>query len=180
MLYDYKFIIVVSDGKLKKLAADMGRIWVDILSRYTQTFLWLQQYDEGLLKEPEGQFGGKLTTPEDVVASLLVLKEQLKIKKESSDLFVNPSRADNLAGIFGNLDQSAFGEPAYPTIESKAAHLLYFVVKNHPFTDGNKHRGANINFFFSFIGFINNNFINSGLKSGKNFTIFMTYENKTY
>ena len=44
--------------------------------------------------------------------------------------------------LFGNLEQTVFGEPAYPTIESKAAHLLYFVVKNHPFSDGNKRSGA--------------------------------------
>lgn len=42
----------------------------------------------------------------------------------------------------GNLDQSVFGEPAYPSVESRAAHLLYFVVKNHPFADGNKRSGA--------------------------------------
>jgi len=45
-----------------------------------------------------------------------------------------------------------FGEPAYPTIESKAAHLLYFVVKNHPFIDGNKRSGA-----FLFVDFLHRN-----------------------
>ncbi len=65
-----------------------------------------------------------------------------KAKLEASDLFANSSHRDSLAGIFGNLDQSVFGEPAYPTIESKAAHLLYFVVKNHPFIDGNKRSGV--------------------------------------
>jgi prophage maintenance system killer protein len=57
-----------------------------------------------------------------------------------------------LQGIFGNLEQSVFGEPAYPTIESKAAHLLYFVVKNHPFSDGNKRSGA-----FLFVDFLHRN-----------------------
>ncbi len=134
------------------MATDMGRGLVDILSRYTQTFLWLQRYDEGLLEEPEGQSGGRLATPEDAMASIIELKEQLKAKGEASDLFANPSRADSLAAIFGNLDQSVFGEPAYPTIESKAAHLLYFVVKNHPFTDGNKRSGA-----FLFVDFLHRN-----------------------
>lgn len=55
--------------------------------------------------------------------SLFKLKDQLKAKGETSDLFANPSQRGSLAGIFGNLDQSVFGEPAYPTIESKAAHL---------------------------------------------------------
>lgn len=45
-----------------------------------------------------------------------------------------------------------FGEPAYPSLESKAAHLLYFVVKNHPFTDGNKRSGA-----FLFVDFLHRN-----------------------
>ena len=134
------------------MATDMGRGLVDILSRYTQTFLWLQRYDEGLLEEPEGQSGGRLATPEDAMASIIELKEQLKAKGEASDLFANSSRADSLAAIFGNLDQSVFGEPAYPTIESKAAHLLYFVVKNHPFTDGNKRSGA-----FLFVNFLHRN-----------------------
>jgi hypothetical protein len=55
--------------------------------------------------------------------SLFKLKDQLKAKGEASDLFANPSQRGSLAGIFGNLDQSVFGEPAYLTIESKAAHL---------------------------------------------------------
>ena len=44
--------------------------------------------------------------------------------------------------MLGNLEQSVFGEAAYPTVETKAAHLLYFVIKNHPFSDGNKRSGA--------------------------------------
>lgn len=134
------------------LATDMGRGLVDIMGRYTQTFLWLQQYDEGLLDTPKGQAGGNLTPPENAMASLVELKRQLMDRGEASDLFARASRADSLAGIFGNLDQSAFGEPAYPTIESKAAHLLYFVVKNHPFIDGNKRSGA-----FLFVDFLHRN-----------------------
>ena len=48
--------------------------------------------------------------------------------------------------------RSVFGEPAYPSIEAKAAHLLYFVVKNHPFSDGNKRSGA-----FLFVDFLHRN-----------------------
>ena len=62
-------------------------------------------------------------------------------KGEASDLF-GRERDNGLSAILGNLDQSVFGEPAYPSIEAKAAHLLYFVVKNHPFSDGNKRSGA--------------------------------------
>ncbi|WP_204352828.1 type II toxin-antitoxin system death-on-curing family toxin [Salinicola peritrichatus] len=57
-----------------------------------------------------------------------------------------------MASLLGNLDQSVFGEPAYPSIESKAAHLLYFVIKNHPFADGNKRSAA-----FLFVDFLHRN-----------------------
>lgn len=144
--------LIQKAAKSPSMETDMGRGLVDILSRYTKTFLWLQRYDEGLLEEPEGHSGGTLTIPDEAMALLIQLKKQLKARGEASDLFASPSRSESLAAIFGNLDQTVFGEPAYPTIESKAAHLLYFMVKNHPFTDGNKRSGA-----FLFIDFLHRN-----------------------
>ena len=134
-----------------QLQADTGRGLVEIISRYTQTFLWLQRYDEGKLNEPHGQHGGTLPTVQQASQDLATLKQQLMEKGEATDLFARP-RGDGLSALLGNLDQTAFGEPAYPTIESKAAHLLYFVVKNHPFTDGNKRSGA-----FLFVDFLHRN-----------------------
>ena len=133
------------------LTRDAGSGLVEIVSRYTQTFLWLQRYDEGMLNEPSGERGGLLPTTDEATESLQALKQSLITRGEATDLFARP-RADGLDSILGNLDQSVFGEPAYPTIESKAAHLLYFVVKNHPFTDGNKRSGA-----FLFVDFLHRN-----------------------
>ncbi|TNF06690.1 MAG: hypothetical protein EP323_04490 [Gammaproteobacteria bacterium] len=134
-----------------ELSGGAGRGLVDIVSRYTQTFLWLQRYDEGLLEEPPGETGGKLPSADEAMAALGQLKQQLIERGEATALFAQV-REHGLAGIFGNLDQSVFGEPAYPTVESKAAHLLYFVVKNHPFADGNKRSGA-----FLFVDFLHRN-----------------------
>ncbi len=133
------------------LDREAGRGLVEIISRYTQTFLWLQRYDEGLLEEPAGHRGGALPSPEEAMADLNALKRELMARGEATELFARP-RDDGLAGIFGNLEQSVFGEPAYPTIESKAAHLLYFVVKSHPFSDGNKRSAA-----FLFVDFLHRN-----------------------
>ena len=144
--------LIQKAAKSPALASDMGRGLLDIMGRYTQTFLWLQQYDEGLLKEPGGISGGTLPTPIAAMASIMELKKQLMEKGEASSLFANMSRPDSIEAIFGNLDQTVFGEPAYPTVESKAAHLLYFMVKNHPFTDGNKRSGA-----FLFVDFLHRN-----------------------
>lgn len=133
------------------LTTDQGRGLVDLIARYTQTFLLLQRYDEGLLTEPKGTAGGVLLEPGDARTAIIQLKHELMTRGEASDLF-GLEREDGLASVLGNLDQSVFGEPAYPTIESKAAHLLYFVIKNHPFADGNKRIGS-----FLFVDFLHSN-----------------------
>ncbi len=138
-------------AKSPELSTDSGRGLVEIISRYTQTFLWLQRYDEGLLNEPSGQAGGQLPSHDVAMQAIQELKQSLIARGEATDLFAQ-LREDGLASILGNLEQSAFGEPAYPTVESKAAHLLYFMVKNHPFTDGNKRSGA-----FLFVDFLHRN-----------------------
>lgn len=133
------------------ITVEAGSGLVEIVSRYTQTFLWLQRYDEGMLNEPHGQAGGQLPAEAEAMAALGALKQSLMARGEATDLFARP-RGDGFGALLGNLDQSVFGEPAYPTVESKAAHLLYFVVKNHPFTDGNKRSGA-----FLFVDFLHRN-----------------------
>jgi prophage maintenance system killer protein len=133
------------------LTADQGRGLADVIARYTQTFLWLQRYDEGLLAEPQGSPGGVLPTLEEARAAIARLKADLMARGEVSDLF-GRERGDAFAALLGNLEQTVFGEPAYPTVETKAAHLLYFVIKNHPFADGNKRTGA-----FLFVDFLARN-----------------------
>ena len=134
-----------------ELAHDAGSGLAEIVVRYTQTFLWLQRYDEGLLTDPRGHPGGALPPLDEAHAGIATLKADLMAKGQASALF-GLERDDGLAALLGNLDQTAFGAPAYPTLESRAAHLLYFVVKNHPFADGNKRIGA-----FLFAGFLHRN-----------------------
>ena len=134
-----------------ELLADTGRGLVDIVTRYAQTFLLLQRYDEGLLTEPPEQRGGTLPTLAEARAALTHLKAELMERGEATDLFAQ-ERGEAFEALLGNLDQSVLGEPAYPSVEAKAAHLLYFVIKNHPFSDGNKRSGA-----FLFVDFLNRN-----------------------
>lgn len=133
------------------LTADQGRGLVDVITRYTQTFLWLQRYDEGLLSTPSGELGGSLPTLSEARVAIQQLKADLMCRGQASDLF-GRERGDAFAAILGNLNQSIVGRPAYPTIENKAAHLLYFIIKNHPFIDGNKRIGA-----FLFVDFLARN-----------------------
>jgi len=119
------------------LTSDQGRGLVDVIARYTQTFILLQRYDEGLLTEPKGTPGGELRSHDEALNLVAEVKASLMARGEASALF-GRERDAGLASLLGNLDQSVLGEPAYPSIEAKAAHLLYFVIKNHPFSDGNK------------------------------------------
>lgn len=133
------------------LSSDQGRGLVDVIARYTQTFLLLQRYDEGLLDEPKGSAGGVLPKVTAARTAISKLKRDLVARGQATDLF-GRERDQGLASLLGNLDQSVFGKPAYPTVESKAAHLLYFVIKNHPFSDGNKRIGS-----FLFVEFLHRN-----------------------
>lgn len=143
--------LVRKTAQAPELTADTGRGLVEIVSRYAQTFLLLQRYDEGLLTEPQGTLGGRLLTHSEALNAVATLKVDLQSRGEASDLF-GRERDSGLAAVLGNLEQTIFGEPAYPTIESKAAHLLYFIIKNHPLSDGNKRTGA-----FLFVDFLHRN-----------------------
>lgn len=143
--------LVRKAARSPELQADMGRGLVDIVTRYAQTFVLLQRYDEGLLTEPPTTTGGTLCTLTEARAALAGLKADLIARGEASMLFAQ-ERQEAFEALLGNLDQSVFGEPAYPSVEAKAAHLLYFVIKNHPFADGNKRSGA-----FLFVDFLNRN-----------------------
>ncbi len=134
-------LALVKKAAAGELTTEQGRGLVDVIARYTQTFLWLQRYDEGLLTAPAGKPGGVLPTLDAARAGIDRLKADLMTRGEATDLF-GRERGDAFAAILGNLEQTVFGEPAYPTLEAKAAHLLYFVIKNHPFSDGNKRSGA--------------------------------------
>jgi hypothetical protein len=134
-----------------ELSGDMGRGLVDVVTRYAQTFLWLQQYDQGVLQDSPVQEGGLLPTLTEARQALARLKTDLVARGEATELFAL-ERGDGFEALLGNLNQTVFGEPAYGSVESKAAHLLYFVIKNHPFADGNKRGGA-----FLFVDFLNRN-----------------------
>ena len=139
---------------------DTGKIWdtdalgvLEVLASYSNTWFLLQKYDENnLLKEGKTKdFSYKLDAHEAHEA-LIELKKNLISKAEATDLFARLREPAGLEGIFWNIYQTFWGNDLYPTLEAKAAHLLYFIVKDHPFSDGNKRSGA-----FLFILFLAKN-----------------------
>lgn len=85
----------------------------------------------------------------DLMAEIEKLKTQLVAKGEATELFATERDRNGMRSLFGNVFQSFDGHAVYPTVEEKAAQLLYFVVKNHVFIDGNKRSGA-----FAFVWFL--------------------------
>jgi prophage maintenance system killer protein len=150
--YNYEqFLRAVKD--VKKLLPAGDRIHaqdvLELVNAFAQTWFSLDAYDtqrfpkRGLTKKQVTVTAGELS------GALANLKAELRTKNEATTLFGQERSTGVIKGIVGNVFQAFGGKELYPTVEEKAAHLLYFMVKNHPFTDGNKRSGA-----FSFIWFL--------------------------
>jgi len=115
---------------------------LELVTLFADTWLSLDTYDKD-------RFVTKGVTKKKIIlsavklnAALSILKQNLIKKGEATDIFGIERTKDSVAGIIGNIMQSFADQELYPSIEEKAAHLLYFIVKNHPFIDGNKRSGA--------------------------------------
>lgn len=127
---------------------------LDVIEKYSRTWKVLGQYDEGNIKIKRGRKGKYKLNYYACRDMIDRLKEDLIDKKIVGDLF-GQEREQIFEGILGNLYQTFGGEDLYGSLEEKAAHLLYFVIKDHPFFDGNKRIGSLL--FLSFLE--NNNFL---------------------
>ena len=112
-----------------------------IITDYTESWVLLNKYDAQALEVKRPARSKVSLTYTDAVEAVVALKCNLMQKGEASALFGN-ERDTGLKSILANIEQSFNGADVYPAIEEKASHLLYFVIKNHPFTDGNKRIGA--------------------------------------
>ncbi len=136
----------------RNLVSDEGRAVLEVVSRYARTWRLLLQYDEDDLSVPKKIHETKSALDIDRVRLAIAgLKKELAGRGEATDIF-GLERGEGLAGIIGTLLQTFGGQELYPSVEEKAAHLLYFVIKDHPFVDGNKRVGS-----FLFILFLQTN-----------------------
>ena len=134
------------------LISDEGKAVIGVVQDYARTWSLLQAYDEQNLaaisvQQPEM----KPLVFEDVLAAISQLKKELIAKGEATELF-GQLRSDGLASAIATIEQGFGDELFYPNIASRAAHLLYFVIKNHPLADGNKRTGS-----FLFLWYLHQN-----------------------
>ncbi len=125
------------------LVTDEGRAVLDVVQRYTRAWRLLLEYDERRLADaPARPRKAVETLPIDVARNAIAaLRDALKAGAAEMGLF-GQERGDQLAAILGNVEQTFGGESLYPSVQGRAAHLLYFLIKDHPFSDGNKRIGT--------------------------------------
>ncbi len=144
---------LIDEAKDKnRLSGDEEYGLLKVLRDYAKSLLILTRYDNGTL----GQ--GRVTTPvtyeieyEEALHAITRLREQIERDDEPADLF-GIEKEQSFSGILKTILQTFGGQLLYPSIEEQAAHLLYFIIKDHPFVDGNKRIGA-----FMFVLFLEKN-----------------------
>lgn len=134
-----------------ELMAGQEQEILNLLVGYAKTLTLLEQYDKEkltLAKKAKGRFVLDYETAIDIVKQL---RKELIAKKEAGDIF-GKEYGDKFKVILGNICQTFDGKELYASLEEKAAHLLYFIIKDHPFVDGNKRAAS-----FLFVYFLNRN-----------------------
>jgi prophage maintenance system killer protein len=123
-----------------------------VINRFAKVWTLLLQYDEDSLARPKALHPThKALDCRKATNAIAILKTELAKRGEAGDLF-GRERDHQLQGILGNICQTFDGKELYPSAEEKAASLFYFVIKDHPFSDGNKRIGS-----FLFLLFLEEN-----------------------
>jgi hypothetical protein len=125
------------------LVGGEGAAVLDVVQHYTRAWRLLLEYDEGRLAGAPSLPGTEAFRLTLAVARELIagLRTALADREQAGSLF-GQEHGGQLSAILGAIEQTFDGRPLYPSVQLRAAHLLYFVIKDHPFADGNKRIGA--------------------------------------
>ena len=128
---------------IQRIELDEAKGLLDVISQYSYALKILDDYDH------QNLYKGSVTLEESYNLSYEESMRIIELMKDefSTDLF-GREKDESFKGSLGAIYQTAFGEEVYPSIEEKAANLLYFIVKNHSFLDGNKRIAAAIFIYF--------------------------------
>ena len=124
---------------------------LELVKAFANTWFNLETYDEDKLPTSGFTKEDLQINSQELYEDVEKFKQELIKKWQATEFFAQEKNKYSLKWILWNIFQSFAWEDVYLTIEEKAAHLLYFIVKNHPFNDWNKRTWA-----FSFIWFLNN------------------------
>lgn len=127
-----KRLVAASD-----LSADEASGVLEVISKYSPSFKALKEYDEGHISFSKGKKATKVITKDDGLKMIAELKKNVK-----GDALFGKPRGDAFESSLGAIIQTYNNQDVYPSISEKAANLLYLIIKDHPFYDGNKRIGA--------------------------------------
>ncbi|HUS49843.1 MAG TPA: virulence protein RhuM/Fic/DOC family protein, partial [Candidatus Paceibacterota bacterium] len=144
-------IAFLREKSSKKTLEGQEKEILDLLGNYTKTFSILTQYDKGKVKKLKGEKAKFVLEYNHCENVVVILKKDLAERMEASNLF-GIETGNKFESIIKNLYQTFDRKELYKTIEEKAAHLLYLVIKGHPFVDGNKRIAS-----FLFVYFLDKN-----------------------
>ena len=113
-----------------------------VIEKYSKALEMLDSYDHQSMSRPKGSNTTYVLTYEECMNVISNMRFG-----DESDLF-GREKDDSFRGSIGNIYQSFGGNELYPSLEEKAAHLFYFVTKNHSFLDGNKRIAATMFLYF--------------------------------
>jgi len=115
---------------------------LNIVVDYANTWTVLHEYDEDKLKiDNVSKKTARPLNHQEIKKSIERFKKRLMDKKQASGMF-GQEVGGKLEAVLGSIHQTFGGKELYPSVEEKAAHLLYFAIKDHPFVDGNKRIGC--------------------------------------
>ena len=144
--------LISEGGKTEALQMQEAKGLLEIISNYTQSFILLNQFDSSNLSSEK--LNENITYEinyDEARKAVNELRKQLVKRKEAAVLFGN-EKDEGFKSSLQSIVQTFGGRYLYPSIEEQAAHLLYFIIKNHSFSDGNKRIGA-----FLFVWFLEKN-----------------------
>jgi len=144
-------ISFLQEKSKQKLLVGHEKEILSLLAGYAKTLSLLEQYDKNKLQKPKGGRVKYILRYEECARVINRIKKELMTKKEASEMFGREA-SGGFEGITKGLYQTFGRKELYPTIEEKAAHLLYFTIKDHYFTDGNKRIAS-----FLFVYFLDKN-----------------------
>ena len=130
------------DIQTKMLACTLDVEESDVLkavSSYTEALMLLDKYDHQSLEKPKGNKPIYRITYEECRNMVSHMEDSFK-----SDVFGVEKEKGKVEGILAAVYQSVFGGDVYPSLEEKAANLLYFMIKDHPYADGCKRIAASL------------------------------------
>jgi len=145
---DEKIAFIQKTVRNRELNSTETDSLLSVIHDYANSWKFLKEYDEGELKLKKSKDIEKRRFDYEFIrGSIDILREVLIDKKEATDIF-GSERDGSFQGILKTIYQTFDSKELYSSLNEKAAHLLYFIIKDHPFSDGNKRIGSFVFIYF--------------------------------